>query len=115
VESEAAALIQRSADSLRRTKLDVNRIFTGNIVELHHEPDDAFGEIAVATMLNGRASEIRVRLRKSVYDQAAIWHLENRPVVVEGNIRRATGRPLRLDEPSRIHPLDESYLPFGEA
>lgn len=116
IDSEAVELVKSVANRLRQQRVDPNQIFSGTIVQLRHEnPDDPFGEIAVSTMRRGRASEVLVRLPLDLYSQAWEWHYAGRAVLVEGIVRRAPGRPLRVDAPSRFHPVDEMFLPENEA
>jgi hypothetical protein len=112
IDSEAVDLVKAVANRLRQQKVDPNQIFSGTIVQLRHEnPNDPFGEIAVSTMRRGRPSEVLVRLPLALYRQAWEWHYAGRAVLVEGIVRSAPGRPLRVDTPSRVHPVDEMFIP----
>jgi hypothetical protein len=94
-----------------QTRVDPNQVFSGTIVQLRHEDSlDPFAEIAVSTVRRGRQSEVLVRLSMAQYEQAWEWHYQGRAVLVEGVIRRAPGQRLRVDKPSRIHPVDEMFL-----
>ena len=109
---DAAELVQNVADKLRQTKVDPNQVFTGTIVQLRHEsPLDPYGEIAVTTVRRGRQSEVLVRLPFDQYENAWQWHYQGRAVLVEGVVRRAPGQRLRVDMPTRFHPVDEMFLP----
>lgn len=111
IEAEAGYLIQLVADKLRQTRIDPNQVFSGTIVQLRHEdPQDPYGEIAVSTVRRGRPSEVFVRLPLAQYEQAWQWHYQGRAVLVEGVVRRAPSQRLRVDKPSRIHPVDEMFL-----
>jgi hypothetical protein len=111
IEADAAERVRRVAVRLRQQRVDPNQVFSGTIVQLRHEdPNDPFGEIAVSTIRHGRASEVHVRLTVDKYIQAWAWHSEGRAVLVEGVVRHAPGGPLRVDQPSRIHPVDEMFL-----
>lgn len=111
IDSEAESLVSKAADKLRQQKVDPSRVFSGTIVQLRHEsPDDPFGEIAISTVRQGHASEILVRLRMPLYQKAWDWHYQGRAVLVEGTVRRVPGKPLRVDEPFRCHPVDEMFL-----
>src|SRR5258708_37511972 len=112
IDSEAVDLVKAVANRLRQQKVDPNQIYSGTIVQLRHEdPNDPFGEIAVSTMRRGRQSEVLVRLPLDLYGQAWEWHYAGRAVLVEGIVRSAPGRPLRVDAPSRVHPVDEMFIP----
>lgn len=87
-------------------------MFSGTIVQFRHEDQsDPFGEIAVSTIRRGRPSEVRVRLPLQTYREAWEWHNAGRAVLLEGLIRRASGKPGIVDEPARFQPLDELMLP----
>lgn len=115
IDAGAVDLVQNVADRLRQTKVDPNQVFSGTIVQLRHEdPQDPFGEIAVSTVRRGRQSEVLVRLRLDEYEKAWEWHYQGRAVLVEGVVRRSPGQRLRVDMPSRFHPVDEMFLPGQE-
>jgi len=115
ITADAAELVQRVADRLRQTKVDPSQVFTGTIVQLRHEnPHDPFGEIAVSTIRRGHQSEVLVRLRLEEYEKAWQWHYEGRAVLVEGVVRRSPGQRLRVDSPTRFHPVDEMFLSGSE-
>lgn len=115
IDAGAADLVQRVADRLRQTKVDPNQVFTGTIVQLRHEdPQNPYGEVAVSTIRRGRQSEVLVRLPFQDYERAWQWHYEGRAVLVEGVVRRSPGQRLRVDSPSRFHPVDETFLPEQE-
>ncbi len=112
IDSDAADLVKRVANKLRQQRVDPNQIFSGTIVQLRHEePGDPFGEVAISTVRRGRQSEVLVRLPLDLYRDAWTWHSEGRAVLVEGIVRRAPSHPLRVDRPSRFHPVDEMMLP----
>jgi hypothetical protein len=112
INSESVDLVKNVANRLRQQKVDPNQIFSGTIVQLRHEnSDDPFGEIAVSTMRRGRQSEVLVRLPLDSYRKAWEWHYGGCAVLVEGVVRSAPGKPLRVDAPSRIHPVDEMFIP----
>jgi hypothetical protein len=112
IDSDAVDLVRSVAHRLRQQKVDPNQIFSGTIVQLRHEdPNDPFGEIAVSTMRRGHPSEVLVRLPLHLYSQAWEWHYAGRAILVEGVVRRAPGRPLRVDAPTRVHPVDEMFIP----
>jgi hypothetical protein len=111
IDADAVDLVKSVAHRLRQQKVDPNQIFSGTIVQLRHEnPNDPLGEIAVSTMRRGRPSEVLVRLPLDIYSQAWDWHYAGRAVLVEGVVRRAPGRPLRVDAPTRVHPVDEMFI-----
>lgn len=111
INADSVDLVERVAGKLRQQKVDPRQVFSGTIVQLRHEnQDDPFGEIAVSTVRRGRSSEILVRLPLEDYSRAWHWHSAGRAVLVEGIVRRAPGKPLRVDNPLRCHPMDEMYL-----
>lgn len=114
ISANAVDLVQGVADKLRQQRVDPKQVFSGTIVQLRHEnQDDPYGEIAISTVRRGRPSEIHVRLPLDQYSQAWEWHYAGRAVLIEGVIRRTPGKPLRVDSPTRCHPLDEMFLSEG--
>jgi hypothetical protein len=112
IESDAVELVEQVANRLRRQRVDSSRVFSGTIVELRHEADDPFGEIAISTMWKGRSCEIHVRLPVTAYNQAWSWHQSGEAILVEGVVRRAK-RHLLVDSPDRVVPLSETVLVTG--
>jgi hypothetical protein len=111
IDADATDLVRRAADKLRQQKIAPKQVFSGTIVQLRHESqDDPYGEIAISTVRRGRPSEVVVRLPLPQYRQAWDWHNAGRAVLVEGTVRRAPGKPLRVDKPRRCHPVDEMFL-----
>ncbi|MDT8913728.1 hypothetical protein [Amycolatopsis sp. PS_44_ISF1] len=105
--AEAGDLVRRVAERLRQQRASSVEVFSGTIVEFRHEnQDDPFGEVAVSTIRRGRQAEIRVRLPVETYREAWEWHNAGRAVLVEGIIRRPSGRPGIVDNPARFQPLD---------
>jgi hypothetical protein len=111
VPSDAGWLLARAADLLASSKRDPHQSITGPIVEVRHLPGDPFGEISVQTIRQGRPAEVRIRLTNQQLDPTHEWMRSARTIVVEGPIERIPGRPLRIERPTNIYPLDESYLP----
>jgi hypothetical protein len=111
VPSDAGSLLTRAANLLASSKRDPSQTITGPIVEVRHLPDDPFGEISVQTMRQGRPAEVRVRLTIEQLDPTHEWMRSARTIVVDGPIVRTPGRPLLIESPTSIYPLDESYLP----
>jgi hypothetical protein len=111
IEAAAVDLVAKTAEKLRRQRVDSSSVFSGTIVQLRHEShDDPYGEIAVSTVRRGRPSEVHVRLRMEEYLKAWEWHSRGQAVLVEGSVRRTPGRPLRVDNPIRCYPLDDVAL-----
>jgi len=111
ITADAADLVQRVADTLRQTRVHPSQVFTGTIVQLRHEdPQDPYGEIAITTIRRGHQSEVLVRLPLETYQRAWQWHYEGRAVLVEGVVRRSPAQRLRVDNPTRFHPVDEMFL-----
>ncbi|WP_141437057.1 hypothetical protein [Blastococcus aggregatus] len=107
----AAPRLEKAAQQLKASSYSPDEIVTGPIVEVRHEPDNPFGEISVQTVRRGRQTEVRVRLRAGQLLETFDWARDGRSVVCEGRVRRIPGRPLMIDEPRRVQPLDETYLP----
>ena len=114
LEAEAAPLLERAAEMLRVPDSFPRQIYTGQIVVIMHKPGDPSGEIGIDTVRQNRSCEVRVRLDAETLDHAYEWARTERAVLVEGEVRRGPGRKLRIDSPTRILPLDETFLPAGE-
>ncbi|MFE5007302.1 hypothetical protein ACFRJ3_22090 [Streptomyces sp. NPDC056696] len=112
--SEAREKIDQAAEILKRSRSEARSIFSGGIVELRHVLDDPWGYITIATVRQGRACEIRVRLRYPQYQEAMSWHSKHRAVIVEGAVREGPNRRLVVDEPVSCRPIDEALLPSGD-
>lgn len=110
VPSAAGELLTRAAALLSSSKRDPSQSVTGPIVEVRHLPNDPFGEVALQTFRQGRQVEIRVRLTSRQLDPTHEWMRTARTIVVDGPIQRIPGRPLRIDRPKSVYPLDENYL-----
>ena len=110
VPSDAADLLTRAARLLATSKRDPHQTITGPVVEVRHVPGDEFGEMALQTTSRGRPAEVRVRLSEQALDPIHDWMRKSRTVVVEGPIVRVHGKPLRVDDPTNVYPLDETYL-----
>ncbi|WP_280316948.1 hypothetical protein [Nocardia wallacei] len=112
ISAEAADLVRDIADRMRQQRAPSSQVFSGTIVEfLHENHDDPFGEVGVSTMRRGRPSKVRVRLPLQTFREAWEWHNAGRAVLVEGIIRRSSGKPGIVDQPIRFQPLDQLMLP----
>ncbi|GII79657.1 hypothetical protein Sru01_46390 [Sphaerisporangium rufum] len=111
IEAESVELVERAADKLRRFKIDTSHTFSGNIVALRRNVDDARGEIAISTVRRGRQCEIWIDLSLEKYQTAISWHRDGRTVLAEGVVKRGPGRRLVVNEVERLHPIDEMYIP----
>lgn len=109
--AEAGDLLTKASRLLRTSRRDPSERMTGPIVEVRHVPGDPYGEVALQTMRHGRAVEVRVRLSEDRLDPTHDWMRTSRTIVVEGQVLRAPGKPLRVDQPSNVYPLDEAFLP----
>ena len=113
IPTEAAPLLEQAAKILRRPGPLPGSIFTGKIVEVRHEVDDPFGEIAIDTVRSGRRCEVRARLTAQQLIPAFDWAKAGRAVLIEGPLRRVS-RQLIVDKPVRVMPVDETFLPFRQ-
>lgn len=111
---DAAPLLEDAARLLKIPARFPTQIYTGQIVVIMHRPGDPFGEIGVDTVRQNRSCEIRVRLDASTLDLAFEWARTERAILVEGDVRRGgPGQKLRIDSPTRVVPLDETFLPYS--
>ena len=108
--ADASDLLRRTAQLLRNTKKDPTQRVSGPIVQVRHLPEESFGEFALQTVRHGRNAEIRVIVDVSLVDEILEWMKTSRTVVVEGQVLRDPGKPLKIESPSQIYPLDESML-----
>jgi len=112
--SEAAPLLENAARMLKVPDRFPAQIYTGQIVVIMHRPGDSFGEIGIDTIRQNRSCEVRVRLDTRTLDRAYEWARTERAILVEGDVRRGgAGRKLRIDAPTRVLPLDETFLPYS--
>ena len=114
--SEAAPLLETAARLLKVPDRFPAQIYTGQIVMIMHRPGDPFGEIGIDTVRKSRSCEVRVRLDSTTLDLAYEWARTERAILVEGDVRRGgAGKKLRIDSPTRVLPLDETFLPYSSA
>lgn len=112
--SEAAPLLENAARLLKVPDRFPAQIYTGQIVFIMHKPGEPFGEIGIDTVRQNRNCEVRVRLDSETLDKAYEWARTERAILVEGDVRRGgAGRKLRIDSPTRVLPLDETFLPYS--
>lgn len=109
--ADAAELLTKASRLLRTSKRDPSERITGPIVEVRHVPGDPFGAVAVQTVRHGRQVEVRVRLNEEQLDPTHDWMRTARTIVIEGQVQRDPGRPLRIDRPIGVYPLDQTFLP----
>jgi hypothetical protein len=102
---DATTLIEKASNLLRNSRRDPSAQLTGPIVEVRHVPGDPSGSVVVQTIRRGRQVEVRVRLRAKQLDPTHAWMRTARTVVVEGNVVRDSGKPLRIDQPRKHLPL----------
>lgn len=109
--AEANDLLSRASNLLRTSRRDPAEQITGPIVEVRHVSPDPSGTVALQTVRHGRPVEVRVRLTAAQLDATYEWMRTSRTIVVEGQVQRDPGKPLRIDQPVNIYPLDETFLP----
>lgn len=112
VELPAAAerLLASTERLLKSSRRDEGEIITGLVVMIRHLPEAPTGDIAIQTMRSGKRSEVLVRVSVEDIDKAHAWMAESRAVTAQGLLVRDRGRPLRMPEPSGVHPVDETVL-----
>lgn len=112
LEAEAAPLLEDAARLLKVSVSFPRQIYTGQIVVITHRPGEEFGEVTVDTVRQNRNCDIVVRLDRQTLDLAYDWARNERAVLVEGKVTRGgPGRPLRIESPRQVMPLDETFLP----
>ncbi len=110
VPAAAVELLEQCRRLLRDAKISSAQILSGPIVEIRMPPGDPFGEISIQTVRAGRPCEVRVTLIAAEVDRAHQWAIAKRVVVVEGAVQSQRGRPLRILNPQRVLPVDETML-----
>jgi hypothetical protein len=114
LDAQAAPLLKEAARLLRLPDRFPREIYTGKIIMIMHRPNEPAGEIGIDTVRQNRRCEVRVQLDLETLDKAYDWARTSRAVLVEGEVRRGgPGRKLRIDDPSRVLPLDETFLPVS--
>lgn len=103
-------LLAMTARLLKQNRREATQTITGPIVEVRHVPKDPFGEVAIQTIRGGRPTEVRVRLAMADINQCLEWMRSAKTVIVEGDILRTPGRPLRIERPSRFNSLESTFL-----
>lgn len=109
--SEALGLLERTSQLLRASRREPPAQMSGLIVEVRHIPDDPVGSVVLQTIRQGRPVEVRVHLSSDKLDPVHDWMRTSRTIVVEGQVQRDPSKRLRVDQPTAIYPLDESFLP----
>jgi hypothetical protein len=112
--ADAAPLLEQAAKFLRGSDRFPREIYTGQIILLHRRPGDTHGEIGIDTVRNGHSCEVRVQLESEIMFRAYEWAQAERAILVEGDVRRGPGKKLRIDTPTRVVPLDETFLVTNE-
>jgi hypothetical protein len=110
ISHESKYLLRTAARLLRTPRRDPVEKITGPIIEVRHVPDDVFGEFAIQAMRRGRQVEIKVRVDRARIDEVLEWMKTARTIIVDGQVVRDIGRPLRIDAARNVYPLDESFL-----
>jgi len=112
VEVPAAAreLLLQTTKLLLDRRMAPAQLLSGPIVEVRHQPDDPFGEIAIQTHRRGRPCEVRVTLSAAQVVHAHAWAVAKRVVLVDGEVEAGSGR-LIIRNPTRVQPLDETMFP----
>ena len=113
--SEANPLLVTAARLLQQSRREPHEQITGPIIEVRHIVSDPSGSVSIQTVRHGRPAEVRVLLSAKQLDPTYEWMRSARTIMVEGQIIHEPGKPLRIDSPSGIYPLDETYLPHGES
>jgi len=110
--SAAAGPLLAMAEKLLKSapRRDPGQIVTGPIVVVQRLPDAPSGEMGIQTMRGGKVSQVRVQLSAQQFDKALEWMGQRRAVVAEGQLVRTRGQPSRIPEPTRVLPLDETFL-----
>lgn len=112
--SDAVRLLERTSQLLRTPRREPATQMSGLIVEVRHIPGDPVGSVVLQTIRQGRPVEVRVHMSADKLDPVHDWMRTSRTIVVEGQVQRDPSKRLRVDQPTAIYPLDESFLPMED-
>lgn len=107
---DSVEILTMAAKHLKTARVHLEETVTGPIVQVRFLPGDAFGEVSIQTIRSGRRVEVHVRVRERSVAEALEWMRSARTILAAGRIRRQAGRPLLIDDPSRLLPIEETYL-----
>lgn len=108
---DAAPLLEQTSRLLSASRREPSTQMSGLIVEVRHVPSDRVGSVVLQTIRRGRPVEVRVHLSADQVHEAHDWMRESRTIVVDGKVQRDPGKQLRVDRPTAVYPLEESFLP----
>jgi hypothetical protein len=109
IPDEAAPLLARVERKMKSSRPEVSESVSGQIVEIRHIPDQAFGEIAIRTIRNNRSAEIRITTTEAIIRSAYDWAKQSRAVIARGRVVTSPGRPLSIPHPDLVQPIDALF------
>ncbi|MFG2807047.1 hypothetical protein [Streptomyces massasporeus] len=89
---EAAELIHQVESELKEADAPAERILYGVIRRLSLKRNDTTGHVSMETVLDGKTRVVSFELPLDVYQRAARYHGERRPVVVRGILDATPGK-----------------------
>ncbi|MCC9176785.1 hypothetical protein LOC57_03795 [Arthrobacter sp. zg-Y750] len=110
ISHDSVEILEMAARHLKTTRIHLEETVTGPIVQVRFLPGDAFGEVSIQTIRSGRRVEVHARIREPAVAEALEWMRSARTILAAGRIRRQAGKPLLIDEPTRLLPIEETYL-----
>jgi|GEM_PF-4324017 len=93
---EAADLIKRTGERIKRRNVTRESRFTGMVVALERRPEEDEGLITILTHVDGRERKLEVRLARGDYQEAVSCHREGASVTVEGQVEPRGRRGLKV-------------------
>ena len=94
-ESTSVPHLQAASDYFKNKYQLENYTISGYVTKLHHEENEAFGDITIGAIVNGRGKAVSLQLNQSQYWEAHAAHKSKKPVECTGNLL-VTPRSARL-------------------
>ncbi len=110
VPAAAVELLEQCRRLLRDAKISSAQILSGPSWKSVCLPVTRSARFLFKQSGPGRPCEVRVTLIAAEVDRAHQWAIAKRVVVVEGAVQSQRGRPLRILNPQRVLPVDETML-----
>jgi hypothetical protein len=115
IPSAALDLVQQTVRVLTSSTKRPERIFTGPVVAIEHDPGDKLARIAIQSpATNGKLSRIYMRVRATQLGEISEWMVRSVTATVSGVVERQPGRPLELRGIAVPQRLDEGFVVIGD-
>lgn len=101
--------LERIASTLRSTRREQERTFSGPIVDIFHRDGDETGTIKVESSPNGRRADVEITIGANLIREALLWKRDHLQLLVVGKVVTIPGKGLAVPKPSRVEPLEELF------